>query len=269
VSYDELMSFDAETFWKPLFYSQNLLVIKDISSSLLSDSEFFNLIRKFGKPWNCDKFKILYPQDRYSRLFGNKKPEDMIVSHLRSNNTPWGNNILGYHADIPLPQEVEYPCRGIYMANTPNNDTGSTTWLNLEYAWEQCTEEEKTTYNSVEVIMHDILKTDPVQIRFPFLKTNPKTGKVSPRLNGCGPEGAGGWIHHIEIDSCILTFTESVDFVEKMYNLLENKKDTLYKHNWENGDIIIFNNWFNVHMRDAVDEDSSCPRELRQITFDL
>jgi hypothetical protein len=143
-SYNELMSLDADTFWKPLFYSRNLLLIRGISNSLISDVEFIEMIKKFGRPWEWVDHKNLFPPNRQSNRLKNRKENEPVVSYLTSETTPWGKGVLDYHADIPLMGKQSYPCRSIYMTNLPLNDTGITSWLNLEYAWEQCSEEEKT-----------------------------------------------------------------------------------------------------------------------------
>jgi alpha-ketoglutarate-dependent taurine dioxygenase len=107
--------------------------------------------------------------------------------------------------------------------------------------------------------------------KFPFLKTNPKTGKISPLVN-CyytGTPASRSWIHHVEKDGVALSLIETRDFVEGVYRLLETKTDILYKHVWAEGDMLVYDNWSSVHSRTAVTYHEDHERILKRTTFNF
>jgi alpha-ketoglutarate-dependent taurine dioxygenase len=250
-------------------YSRNILLIKNISPTLITDKAFAVLGKKFGRVWTHMDYKNIFCYNNSSYNTGLGKGSDIAVAYMQSNNTPWGKGELVYHADIPLPEEYAYPGRAIYMANTPIDGSGITSWLNLEYAWEQCTEEEKERYRDIVIVMHNICTKTRLREKYSFLKINPKTGKSSPRLAGTTLGTFTAWIHHIEKDNKVLSEMGTRNLVQDIIVLLESKQNTVYNHTWINGDLIIFNNWFGLHKRSPINEDPNNLRQLRQISFDL
>jgi alpha-ketoglutarate-dependent taurine dioxygenase len=145
----------------------------------------------------------------------------------------------------------------------------------LEYGWEQCTEEEKSAYDNVEIVNHNMYVVNHLVETFPFLKTNPKTGKISPRLNSMtNPNRAvkkvGGWVNHIRVDGVALDWEQGRKLSYDLIDILEKKTDTLYEHHWDEGDIIVYDNWFNIHKRSRVDATGVAGgRLLRRLSFNF
>lgn len=273
LSYDELMSLDSETYWKPLIHSRNLLVLRGISDSVLTDEEFYALGQKFGRVWDKTDFQRT---DTSLGLDSTIKDIDSAtpVSYFKSDNNPWKDGRMGYHADMPYLESKSFPGRILYMVHNTTDGSGATTWLNLEEAWEQFTDAEKSYFDDVQVAMHNMYNPNVGVELMPFLKANGNTGKLSPRMNSLSSPGLPGmqaWTHHVEKNGVELSFTDAVDLWTRTYALAEGKKDALYRHVWHDGDIIVYDNWFNVHRRDKVNDKSvaSGMRELRRLTFNF
>lgn len=275
-NYQEFMSASQE-YWTDLVLSRNLLLIRGLGKDL-TDEEFYRLGQKFGRVWT---------RHEYQRPFVNKGRDPTLrdgysttpVSYFQSHNNAFGAEYMAYHADMPHVNELSYPGRVLYMAENTQDGSGTTTWLNLEHGWQQCSPSEQGAYLDLTVVHQDMYVPGARLEKFPFLKTNPKTLRLSPRVN-CwymGPPRSPGaqpslaWIHHLERSGRPLDPATTGGIITEVYALLESKKDTVYQHTWQDGDIIVYDNWFNVHRRDAVNDATakSGRRLLKRLTFNF
>lgn len=274
-SREEFMA-DNQTNWPKLVLDRNLIVLKGFKSDL-TDEEYFNFGKKFGQVWTIDDYRR--PHVGASRKTGvdptiANATSETPVSHFKSSNNVFRDDVMGYHADMAHIGEKSYPGRALYMTRNTLDGSGVTTWLNMESGWEQCTEQEKAQYANVEIANHNMyLAGHDLQI-LPFLKTNPKTGKVSPRINNLTKPGntkteTSGWVNHIRNNGAQLSWNETTELVTKVIKLLESKSNTLYDHHWDDGDIIVYDNWFNVHKRNKVNPGAPGGRLLRRLTFNF
>jgi alpha-ketoglutarate-dependent taurine dioxygenase len=261
-SYEELMSIDTTVLSK-MMIERNMIVIKGLSPNLL-DEEFYALGNKFGKVWDREDYKKTFIA-RGSDLTINKR-SDTPVSYFKTDNNMFKDTYMAYHADMPHINDMSYPGRALYMVNNAADGSGDTTWLNLELGWQQLTQEEKDEYTGYEVVFQDFYVPGTRMERLSFVKTNPCTGKDSPRIN-CFARNHDqrAWINHIVKDNVELTFNQTGKIIIQLYQLLEKKHDTLYTHVWTDGDIIVYDNWFNVHKREKVNG----KRLLKRLTFNI
>jgi alpha-ketoglutarate-dependent taurine dioxygenase len=267
---------DTETDWAQLVLDRNLIVLKGFGPGL-TDDEYFDFGKKFGTVWTIDDYRR--PHVGVNKFTGidptivntaNNAP----VSYFKSDNNRFRDNIMGYHADMAHIGDQSYPGRALYMTRNTLDGSGVTTWLNLELGWEQCTEQEKVQYATVEIANHNMyLRGQDLQV-LPFVKTNPKTGKISPRLNSITAPGSTrtqnfGWINHIRVNGIELDWDKTTELYCGVVDLLESKTDTLYDHHWDEGDIIVYDNWFNMHKRSKVNAGTPGGRLLRRLTFNF
>ena len=182
----------------------------------------------------------------------------------------WGARDMKYHADMAHVGENSFPARSLYMVRSAVNRSGETSWLNLEVAWAQFTREEREQFQNYFVVQQDMYKPGTNLIRYPFLKANPKSGKFSPRVNCYTTPGKNqvAWVHHIEQDDTPLSDTGA--FIESVYRLCESKNNTVYSHTWNDGDMIIYDNWNSVHKRTEVKlQPGEADRLLKRLTFNI
>jgi alpha-ketoglutarate-dependent taurine dioxygenase len=262
-SFEEFMSIDSKLLTN-LVLNRNLIIIKGLGPNL-SDEEFYSLGGKFGNVWARDDYKKSFiSQGNDSTIDQNNlKP----VSYFQSDNNMFKNDYMAYHADMPHVNELSYPGRALYMVKNTPDGSGDTTWLNLELAWDQLTQAEKDSFSEYKVIFQDMYVPNTRLEILPFLKINPKTNKPSPNLNCYDHPNNNqkAWINRILKNNVALKAQEIDLFMFNTYKLLESKPDTLYKHIWQLGDIIVYDNWFNVHKREAVNG----PRLLKRLTFNF
>ena len=270
--YDDIMNVDTD-YLTDLLINRNLLLFRGLTRNL-TDDQYYDFGQKFGKVWTLEEYQKPYIVKGRDKTLNINNP-DKPVSYFQTQNNIFGNNHMLYHADMPHINELSYPGRLLYMIDNPSG--GTTTWLNLEEGWRQLSQNQKDKYQDLEVVNHDMYVVETRMEIFPFTKTNPKTGKISPRLNcwywGKKKDGNDslGWIHHIRRDGQDLNFTESSKIITNLYTELESMNDTVYCHEWIEGDIIVYDNWFNVHKRDPIPVNNNEPRQrlLKRLTFNF
>jgi alpha-ketoglutarate-dependent taurine dioxygenase len=262
-SYQEFMSVDSKLL-TDLLLERNLIVIRGIGPNL-TDEEFYSLGQKFGKVWAREDYKKSFITKGNDPTID--KTTDTPVSYFQTDNNMFKNKFMGYHADMPHINELSYPGRALYMVKNTIDGSGDTTWLNLETGLEQLTQEEKDSFNEYEIVFQDMYEPGTRLETLPFLKINPKTNKISPRLNCYYHSNANpyAWIRYILKNKIELSFDEASSFMSSTYQLLESKQDTLYRHIWQTGDIVVYDNWFNVHKREEVNGS----RLLKRLTFNF
>lgn len=261
VTYDEIIN-ESNQVWRDRLVDRGLLILKGLPPTL-TDAEFHEIGKKFGELWTVDDYR------KGSGKFDvtlNKDNLDVPTSYFKTQNNYWKNNEMKYHADMAHIGEKSFPGRALYMVRSALNGSGDTEWLNLEVAYDQFTEEEKAYYSDVTVTQHYMYSPGTNMVDYPFLKTNPYSGKLSPRMNCYGKEQT--WIHHVTKDG--KEVIGLIGFMEGVFRLCESKKDTLYKHHWTNGDILVYDNWNSVHRRGPVTFEPGEPdRLLKRLTFNI
>lgn len=259
---DEILSVDNAT-WKQILSDRVLLIFKGLGTSL-TDEQFHAFGTKFGRVWDKDDYEKT-PGDNTI-----KNRDTTPVSYFRTADNSWGAREMKYHSDMAHMEDNSFPGRALYMVRGAQDGSGATSWLNLESAWEQFTDEERKLYDGITVVQQDMYKPDTRLEKFDFLKTNPLSGKVSPRVNCYVTPNVNkkAWVHHIEKHGKELALTGL--FVEDVYRLCELKKDTLYTHHWENGDILVYDNFGTVHKREPVTlQPGEADRLLKRLTFNV
>jgi alpha-ketoglutarate-dependent taurine dioxygenase len=262
LSYDDIMSVDADV-WRQQLASRVLLIFRGLGTTL-TDEQYHAFGTKFGRVWDKDDYEKT-PGDNTIR---NK--ETAPVSYFQTADNSWGAREMKYHSDMAHMEENSFPGRALYMVRGAEDGSGATSWLNLESAWEQCTDEERKLYEGITVVQQDMYNPGTRLEKFDFLKTNPLSGKVSPRVN-CyitPLKNKKAWIHHIEKHDKQLALTGL--FVEEVYKMCEQKQNTLYTHHWEDGDILVYDNFGTVHKREPVTlQPGESDRLLKRLTFNV
>lgn len=269
-NYKELMA-QTDEFWAQLVTTRNLIVLRGLPTTL-TDEEFYALGEKFGRVWTREDYRkpfVTHGKDPTLPDPDSATP----VSYFQSHNNAFGADYMAYHADMPHVNELSYPGRALYMVQNTVDGSGTTSWLNLETGWAACTPEEQGRYEGVEMVFHDMYRPETRMERLPFLKINPKNNRASPRVN-CwytGNPKTLAWIHHCERHGENLGYVDSGRLIVEVYNLIASKPRTIYQHHWQDGDIVVYDNWFNVHKRDSVNDGSgrSQRRLLKRLSFNF
>ena len=261
ITFEQLLAQEKAT-WQRILVDRGLIVIRGLGPNL-TDAEYHSIGEKFGRVWTQEDYKRT-PTDTTI-----KHRDTTPVSYFQTNNM-WGARDMKYHADMAHVGENSFPARSLYMVRGAQNRSGETSWLNLEAAWAQFTREEKEQFKNYFVVQQDMYKPGTNLVRYPFLKANPKNGKFSPRVNCYVTTGKNqvAWVHHVEHDDTPLE--DSGAFIESVYRLCESKNNTVYSHTWDDGDLIVYDNWNSVHKRTEVKLAPGEPdRLLKRLTFNI
>jgi alpha-ketoglutarate-dependent taurine dioxygenase len=261
VTVDKFLATSGET-WNQRVKERGLIILKGLSPAL-SDACFNQICGHIGTLWTPAEYHATTPRGDPTLT----RNLDTPVSNFQTKNNHWKAGDMQYHADMAHIGPKSLPARALFMIRTAKNGSGDTHWLNLEEAWAQFTDEEKSRFDNVTLDQHWMYVPGQRIERFPFLKTNPFTGKIGPRMN-CYGKGKT-WIYSVfnKEDTEIVSIRA---YMESIYQLCESKKDTFYSHHWENGDMLIYDNWFSVHKRDPVTFEPGEPdRLLKRLTFNL
>lgn len=248
--------------WRQRLIDRRLLVLRGLDPAL-SDQQFHAIGGFFGRVWDKEDYKKT-PSDTTIH-----HRETTPVSYFQTNNM-WGAREMQYHADMAHVDENSFPGRALFMVRTTRNGTGATEWLNLELAWSQFTDQERSEYQDIEVVQQYMYEPHTRLKRFPFLKISPLSGLPSPMVNCYITPGRNqtAWVHHVEQQGTPVVDTGA--FIESVYRRCESKPNTLYRHHWNNGDMVIYDNWFSVHRRDPIRlEEGEEDRLLKRLTFNI
>lgn len=262
ISLNEIMSVDNAT-WQKILVDRVLIIFKGLGTEL-TDEEYHALGTKFGRVWDKDDYEKT-PGDQTIR-----NRETAPVSYFQTADNSWGAREMKYHSDMAHMDEISFPARALYMVRSALDGSGDTAWLNLEEAWSQMTSDEKQMFSDLQVVQQDMYNPDTRLETFDFLKTHPVTGKISPRVNCYMTPGKNkkAWVHHIKKNGKVVNNTGEI--IENVYRLCESKKETFYSHHWDNGDILVYDNFGTVHKRNPVTFTPGEPdRLLKRLTFNI
>jgi len=238
LTYNELLQTN-NTDLRDLLFEKKVLVFKNFAG--LSPKQIIDVASKLGTPWTYKQYTAIkedarldatgraytdYTNQSYSRLFS---------------GIPW-------HVDIANEKEfARYPSRILYCIELPSEFRGMTTDVsNMEAAYSNLTDEEKEFYSNVFFTYQSWQKIGTNIRDLPAVETHPRTGKKFLRLNAVSQDN--GWIrawYKLNSDGT-KTYLDNAE-LKKIVLDLGNKYQ--YAHNWEVGDMIIFDNWGTLHRK--------------------
>jgi taurine dioxygenase len=159
----------------------------------------------------------------------------------------------------------------LYAVEIPNDGGGSTWWTNMRVGYDELSESLKQQcagkravlsylkrlagYNAQAAKVTDemLRKTPPVAQ--PIVYTHPVTGKSSLFLDPTTTIGVEG-----------MSDEDGVAFVETLCQV-STKPHQVYKHRWQVGDVVLWDNAFTMHRRDEYE--SVQRRFLKRTTIAL
>ncbi len=228
----------------------------------LSEDEMLAFFSLFGEP------EVIVRTDWQSK----NRPEAINISNMKNLD---GNAIgglgageLDWHTDQSY---VTDPATGalLYMVEMPR-DGGKTYWANLRLAYdglEDATKEKieglsaiydylkrQSTYDDEEP-MSDELREKTPPLMHPIVNTDPVTGEKSLYLDPTTTTGIAD-----------LPDDEGQALLDAL-NAHATGPEFVYAHEWRIGDVVMWDNGFLLHRRDAFESDKN--RWLKRLTVKL
>ena len=249
-------------YWRDMMYDRQLIVFKRMK---FTKGNYAKLCASFGRLWGENDY-----------LYSHEKTEPVIVKNFKFVISPISNKISGklgmnemkWHSDIPNKIDKPFPMRSIWMVNNPHPDSGLTSWLNIEHGIKYLPEELKSQIPNIKIIQQSWWKKDSDVQEHDFIKIHPITKQPSLRLNFfCDDERNinDAWIKSVKVHG-----EEQIPkpVLGPYLKNLQQQKELVYTHKWDEFDIIIYDNWPFVHNRTKLEFDSELERLMYRTNID-
>ena len=253
-SLDDAAAAQIAEFWS----SQGVLVFRRQS---LSEAELVTFSRRFGDP------DVIVRTDWQAAT-----PEVVQISNMKDSAGRsiggLGAGELGWHTDQSY---VADPATGsvLYMVEMPR-DGGRTYWANLQLAYEALPEKTKTriegmsgvydyvarqsTYDDEPKMSQELRRKTP-PVTHPLVNRHPVTGRKSLYLDPTTSVGIAE-----------LPGMPGRELLDEL-NEHATQTDFVYAHEWQIGDVVMWDNGFLLHRRDPFDVGQN--RLLKRTTLRL
>lgn len=258
--------------WSKMLYDRKLMVFKRMR---FSELDFAKFAHYFGAPWQGNAYD--YSREKWTELVDpadNKKYTITEFSNKIISTKVIGNSEMSWHADIPNRQHNPFPHRALWMVKNPNPETsGQTRWLNIEDGINYLTPELTALLPRVQVLQQSWYEGGTDLQLHDFVKVHPVTGQRSLRLNYyVGYPGVvkseNAWIKQVHIDG-VIQLDQSL--IQRYIDHLLTVPQLYYQHQWDDYDIVIYDNYAFVHGRTALKLNSPTgvqERKLYRVNID-
>lgn len=260
ISKEELFSLPA-SFFRDSIYKKRLIIIKSVGQ--LSTEEIYWLMDRFGKPWNKNQyissreqyFESTFKNQNYClTTFDNSDP--IKNKKIPSLEMPW-------HADIPNSKDNPFPHRFLYMNIQPDSNYGKTRWLNIDLDLLKLNHVEDSYYRECSVIQQSWWERGQNLNHLSLVKKHPIVDRESLRLNFYVKENVpsteSAWILYSLHKNKKISNEELIGHtIDRLYQ----RKELVYEHQWDIGDMAIYDNWSFVHGRTALIDDVNAVRQF-------
>ena len=154
---------------------------------------------------------------------------------------------MPWHADNPDIGEKSYPIRCLRMVTCPNPTAGFTGFLNIETAWMELPTNVKDKWHTYTIEQQSWYEAGSNIQNLSSVKIHPITGKESPTVNHYNHGNVkDAWINNM-IDSNGNQI--GCKPMEELIGMMERVPGCTYYHQWQEGDIIMYDNHALLHNR--------------------
>lgn len=247
----DFFKFDKD-HWKNLIYTRKLLIFKQMTFDLI---DYIKFGHNFGTPWSADAYKYSYEvsvavNDTDGTEYVTSKFSNKITNINKIPNTE-----MAWHADIPNRRVKPFPHRSLWIVKNPNPEiSGKTKWLNisLDDCEQYLTQELKDLIPRITVQQQSWYHPGTDLQMHDFVKVHPVTGERSLRLNYYNDPAkgrTGAWIKTVYVDG-----QEQPDcsLIQQYIDCLLEHEELFYCHQWDDMDLIIYDNYSFLHTRTAL-----------------
>ena len=230
----------------------------------LSENEIVEVSAMFGKPQVVHRTDWVSPEH----------PEVILISNLKDQDNKQigmpGSNDVEWHTDQSY---VANPSTGamLYAVEIPNDGGGSTWWTNMRVGYDELPAELKAACNGKRAVLsylkrlagyneqaakvtEEMLRKTP-PVAQPIVYSHPVTGNKSLFLDPSTTIGVEG-----------MSDEAGLALVEQLTKAC-TQPHQVYKHRWQVGDVILWDNACTMHRRDEYE--SKQRRFLKRTTIAL
>jgi alpha-ketoglutarate-dependent taurine dioxygenase len=255
--------------WRQNLYSRKMLVLKGLSN--LSKEEYWNLHTVWGQPWGDEDYKTTL--EKYEDI-GNKRFITAYGNLITKKSI--GNMEMPWHRDIPWHREKRYPIRSLYpVSMTLGAGATGTRFCDCDQIFSLLSYENQKLLVNTELEIQSWyqfqrgVKT-PDRKWIPLVEIHPGTNRRSILLNSFGPTHqdlkystapGGTWILDVrQKNGSSYSQNEAARWLNFLHGVAITE-DNCYMHNWEMGDLLLFDNYSGVfHSRGRVVAEENAER---------
>jgi alpha-ketoglutarate-dependent taurine dioxygenase len=253
-SYDDILA-DPET-WKERLYTAKVLVLRGLPG--LTKDQLWDLHCAFGTPWTIKDYRDSYELASWDTPGKHVTTYSNVLSEGRI-----GDKALPWHHDIPWHREKRYPIRSLYPTKLDAAASSITTdFCDCDRIWSRLSKERWPEMMAADIRLQfwyfacRSLENPGTRV-VPLVEQHPHTKKWSLLLNSFGPSEngmpfsttyTGAWI----VDCWSKSRRMGLRYLNELHELVCTE-DNIYRHSWELGDLILFDNYSGVfHSRSRI-----------------
>ena len=237
-----------KNYWRDLLYKRKLLIFKKMAFQPIDYAKFGH---HFGRPWTYTEYFTSREKPVDIKEDNNRYAVSDFYNGLHSSSNPINTDTeMNLHADIPNDKNNPFPTRALWIVQKPQNNSGTTHWLNIEDCFDQLSPELKDLASRITVMQQSWHTYETGHGIHDFIKTHPVTGNKSLRLNYYATSKVrNAWIIKVYIDN-----VEQPDcsLIQTYINDLKQYKELYHSHTWDLYDIAIYDNYSFIHGRSPV-----------------
>jgi alpha-ketoglutarate-dependent taurine dioxygenase len=241
-----------KSHWKNLIYNRKLLVFKRMTFDLIDYMKFGH---HFGTPWTADAYYYSHEVSVTAKDVDGTEYVSSKFSNKITNINKIPNTEMAWHADIPNRRIKPFPHRSLWIVKNPNPEfSGKTKWLNidLDCCEQYLTDELKALLPRVTIQQQSWYTPGTDLQMHNFVKIHPVTGQRSLRLNYYNDPHkgrTGAWIKNVYIDG---QEQSDCSLIQQYIDCLLKHEELFYCHQWDDMDLIIYDNYSFIHNRTAL-----------------
>lgn len=251
---DELLDPSRRDEWRDTLYQSRVLVLKGLKG--LTKDQLWDIHAVFGTPWTDEEYKYSFEVPSFDT------PGKFVTTYSNVNTkVRIGDKPLPWHHDIPWQRPIRYPIRSLYPTRLEGVNT-TTNFCNGDIIWTRLPKEEWDELARADVRLqywYDASKKveNPATRVVPLIEQHPHTKRWSVLLNSFGPQSkalpfstsyTGAWI----VDCWSKSKRLGLQYLNRLHELACTP-DNIYEHEWELGDLVLFDNWSGVmHGRERL-----------------
>lgn len=258
--------------WANRLYDQKILVLRGLTG--LTRDEVWAANQVFGRPWSITSY-----QQSFERVVPNSGVH-VVTEYSNVMANGWiGNSMMPWHRDIPWHRDKRYPIRSLYPIFTEDSDFSvGTKFCDCDVLFQRLSAPEVTQLMDTEVQIqnwYQMNKGDEVETQWiPLVEVHGITKRMSVMLNSFGPKDetlpfsckeTGAWI----LDARSKSDPQSVfgvSWINYLHSVVVTDED-VYTHQWEDGDLVLFDNASGVfHARPRLQQPSK-PRKFIRLNI--
>ncbi len=262
--------------WRSRMYRAKVLVIKGLAD--LSSEELLELHTVFGDPWSPEEYR-----DSNEKVELTESGGGCVTSYGNLITKSIGNLAMPWHRDIPWHREKRYPIRSLYPTQlSMGAGSAGTEFADCDILFKRLRPADLDLLHRTKLLIQNWYQvqanhSEPDLKTIPLVERHPVTGLNSILLNSfrhltygftrCGVGNKGAWTVGVQIDGEAMPYAEAHEWLDYLHSLVATH-DNIYTHQWELGDLVLFDNFSGVfHRRDAIEAPEGAERRFWRINL--